>query len=274
MKQKRAVYRNIYSSHQEKSLKSMIKRELVLNFGYADKLSVADLLAEKIIDIFNEYAPDNQKVHPLQTVWVGIDENDGPARGKTIQHTKQKSCVINLWTQDEISRLADGKASLSSLLKERIVRITKEAKEQGSLFNATDLSLLFSKEVSSIRKLVQHYEQQTGKFLPLRSRVHDMGLTPSHKKHIIFLYLKGYLTSEIARLSDHDPENVDRYIKNFNRVYELFKDNLSVDKISFITGITPKVVKEYINLSIEFKSNPDQAQVIVDNNQNLVNNIS
>ncbi len=52
MKQKRAVYRNIYSSHQEKSLKSMIKRELVLNFGYADKLSVADLLAEKIVDIF------------------------------------------------------------------------------------------------------------------------------------------------------------------------------------------------------------------------------
>jgi hypothetical protein len=49
--------------------------------------------------------------------------------------------------------------------------------------------------------------------LPLRSRIHEMGLTSFHKKYLIFLYLQGYLTSEMARLTDHDAENVDRYIE-------------------------------------------------------------
>jgi hypothetical protein len=106
---KRAAHRSIYASHQQKSLKSMIKRELVLNFGYADKLSVAELLAERMIEIFHQYAPDKEKVRPLQTIWIAIDENDGPARGKTIENTQQKTCLLNLWTQEEINSLANGK---------------------------------------------------------------------------------------------------------------------------------------------------------------------
>jgi hypothetical protein len=92
--------------------------------------------------------------------------------------------------------------------------------------------LLTGREVSTIRKVIQEYEKQTSKLLPLRSRIHDMGLTLSHKKHIIFLCLKGYFASEMARLTDQDPENVDRYIKNFSRVWELFKENIQTEKIS------------------------------------------
>jgi len=32
------------------------------------------------------------------------------------------------------------------------------------------------------------------------------------------LYLQGYFTSEIARLTNHDPVNVDRYTDDFQRV--------------------------------------------------------
>jgi hypothetical protein len=140
-----------------------------------------------MIEIFHQYAPDKEKVKPLQTIWIAIDENDGPARGKTIENTQQKTCLLNLWTQEEINSLVNGKTTLSSSLKQRVVRITKEAKSQGTLLNATDLSLLTGREVSTIRKVIQEYEKQTSKLLPLRSRIHDMGLTLSHKKHIIFL---------------------------------------------------------------------------------------
>jgi hypothetical protein len=82
---------------------------------------------------------------------------------------------------------------------------------------------------------------------PTRSTIHDLGSTISHKREIVALHLQGYLTSEIARMTNHDPHNVDRYLRDFERVYEIARDGASLNKICFLTG-TSRLVKEYLGI--------------------------
>ena len=67
-KTKRLLYKSIFGVFQQKSLFNILRRELVLNFGYDNKLAIADVLAEKMLSLFKEYAPDREKVQPQQIV--------------------------------------------------------------------------------------------------------------------------------------------------------------------------------------------------------------
>ena len=246
-KKKRLLAKSMYSSVQQKSLESMIKRELVLNYGYDNKLAIAESLASRIMELFTDYAPDKDTVQPFQALWVAVDQYDPPAHGKTIAQTAQKTIIVDLWTHNELEQLAQG-TKPSALLPQRVARITKQALAQEAVLIQTDLSLLLGVSVASIRKAIDTWQQQHDEILPLRGNIHDMGMTFSHKRLIVELHLKGLLTSEIARISNHDPVNVDRYIDDFERVYEFAKEEAPIYKISFYTGMSENLVKEYLNI--------------------------
>lgn len=246
-KNKRLLAKSVYSSIQQKSLESMIKRELVLNYGYDNKLAIAESLAARIMQIFDDYAPDRERVKPFQVLWVAVDQYDPPAHGKTLAQTAQKTVVVDLWTEEELQALANG-INPSRLLPQRVARITKQALTQEAVFIQTDLALILGVSVSSIRKAIDKWYKQHNEILPLRGTIHDMGMTFSHKRQIIELHLQALLTSEIARITSHDPVNVDRYIDDFERVLEFARENTPVYKICFYTGISERLVKEYLNI--------------------------
>jgi hypothetical protein len=83
-KHRRLLTKALYGSIQQKSLENMIRRELVLNYGYDNKLAIAESLAARIMELFNEYAPDREQIKPFQVLWMAVDQYDPPAQGKTI----------------------------------------------------------------------------------------------------------------------------------------------------------------------------------------------
>lgn len=251
-KTKRFLAKSIYSSVQQKSLENMIKRELVLNYGYDNKLAIAESLASRIMQLLTDYAPDRDRVKPFQMIWIGVDQYDYPGHGKTIAQTAQKTIIVDLWTDEELAQLANG-VKPSSLLPQRIARITKQALADEAVLIQTDLALMLGVSIASIRKAIDKWQQEHDEILPLRGTIHDMGMTFSHKRLIIELHLKGLFTSEIARISNHDPENVDRYIDDFERVLEFAKEDAPIYKISFYTGMSEKLVKEYLAIIKEHK---------------------
>ena len=244
---KRLLAKSIYSTVQQKSLESMIKRELVLNYGYDNKLAIAESLASRIMELFTDYAPDRDSVQPFQVLWVAVDQYDPPGHGKTIAKTAQKTIVVDLWTHEELALLAEG-TKPSTLLPQRVARITKQALAQEAVLIQTDLSLMLGVSVASVRKAIDSWQKQHDEILPLRGTIHDMGMTFSHKRLIVELHLKGLLTSEIARISNHDPINVDRYIDDFERVLEFANEDAPIYKISFYTGMSENLVKEYLSI--------------------------
>lgn len=246
-KNKRLLDKSIYSTVQQKSLENMIKRELVLNYGYDNKLAIAESLSGRVMQLLEDYAPDKDRIKPFQILWVGIDQYDLPGHGKTLAQTAQRVVVLDLWTKEELDQLANGK-NPSSLLPQRVARITKQALVQEAVLIQTDLSMMLGVSIASIRKAIDRWQKDHNEILPLRGTIHDMGMTFSHKRLIVELHLKGFFTSEIARISNHDPVNVDRYIDDFERVLEFAKENAPLYKISFYTGMSERLVKEYLNI--------------------------
>lgn len=243
-KKRRLLAKSIYNSVQQKSLENMIKRELVLNYGYDNKLAIAEGLASRIMKLFDDYAPDQEKVKPFQVVWVAVDQYDPPAHGKTLAQTSQKAIVVDLWTREELDQLANGTRP-TLLLPQRVARITKQALAQEAVLIQTDLSLMLGVSIASVRKAIEKWQNENNEILPLRGTIHDMGTTFSHKRLIVELHLRGHLTADIARISNHDPVNVDRYIDDFERILEFEKENAPVYKIAFYTGMSERLVKEY-----------------------------
>ena len=68
----------VYKSLQQKTLRNMIIRELVINFGYDNQLAVADTLAKRVLEIVKEYSLENERVKPGQIVWQQSISMKGP----------------------------------------------------------------------------------------------------------------------------------------------------------------------------------------------------
>lgn len=246
-KTKRLLSKSIFGVFQQKSLFNILRRELVLNFGYDNKLAIADVLAERMLELFEQYAPDRERLQPQQIVWLAVDASDHPAYGKTLADTQQRTVILDLWDKEEIEKLANGTRP-RALLSQRVARLCQQAYQQGGLLTTTDLSLILGGSSSTIRHAMHTWEEAHGQLLPTRSTIHDLGSTISHKREIVALHLQGYLTSEIARMTNHDPHNVDRYLRDFERVYDMARDGASLNKICFLTGLSPRLVKEYLGI--------------------------
>jgi len=72
------------------------------------------------------------------------------------------------------------------------------------------------------------------------------------------LYLQGYLTPTIARKTNHSKEAVDRYIRDYENVKLVKSATDDVDKISQITHLSKRVIRQYLDLIPE--SLPDESQ--------------
>jgi len=236
----------LYKSLAQKTLRNMVVRELVLNFGYDNQVAVAETLAERVLRIVEEYSPPVDRVRMGQVVWQAVDIEDRPGRGKTMAMTKQRNVVLTLVSEEDVKQLNNG-VTQSELLPEIVARILLEAEAQGGLLSMVDLSVLLHCSIATVVGAREEWEEANGRILPTRGSVHDLGTTFTHKRQVLDLHLEGYFTSEIARKIHHDPENVDRYIDGFQRVLLLKLDGQPIDKICFYTGFGRKLVGQYLD---------------------------
>ena len=244
---KRAYTKMVFGRIQEKTLENMLKRELILNFGYDNQLAIAETLVEHFLRIVRDYAPEQSRVEAYQIRWLAIDKEDYPGMGKTIAKTRLKPVTLTLITHEEIAKLSEG-IKPRELLPERIARIYQEAYKQNGLLSNTDIAVLFNISLATASKMKKKWESLHQKILPTRGSIHDLGLTFTHKKQVIELFVRGYLTSEIARKLDHDPKCVDAYIRDFRRTKPLFEKQMPPEKIAFFTGMSVGLVKEYYKI--------------------------
>ncbi|MFQ5801006.1 MAG: DUF1670 domain-containing protein [Candidatus Hydrothermarchaeales archaeon] len=238
--------RLLYKSLAQKTLRNMVIRELVFNFGYDNQIAVAETLADRVLEIVKEYSPDRSTVKPGQVVWLAVDIEDRPGRGKSMSMTRLKPVILTLVSEEDVRQLNNG-LSPKELLPNIVARILLESEEQGGLLSMVDLSVLLNASISTVIKARERWEKANGKMLPTRGTIHDLGMTFTHKRQVVDLHLEGYFTSEIARKTGHDPSCVDRYIDDFQRVLMLKMDGQPLNKICFYTGLGRKLVSQYLD---------------------------
>jgi len=255
----RSFAKAIYGPSQQKTLHNLLKRELVLNFGFENKLKIADVLIESFLEIIDQYGQAKDSLKPHQILWPAIDKDDFPGYGKSMDKIKHKAIVLTLWTFEEIEKLAEG-LRLRETLMERIARLCKEAYAQDTLLSMTDISLILGISPSRASQLRKKWEENNGETLKTRGSYHDLGMTLTHKKQIIEDHLRGLMPSEIARKHKHEITSVDRYIRDFERTVPLFEEKQPISKIAFYTRMSEKLVKEYEKIYQTFLKNKNSSK--------------
>jgi hypothetical protein len=145
--------------------------------------------------------------------------------------------------EDRITRVKK-----NELLEKLIVRLCNETKEQGGVITETDIFILLRLPYTMISNHVTSYGKRTKKVIPRAGTEMDMGKSLTHKRLAFHNYKKKIPTSENARLIDHTPESVDRYIKDGTSIEKLYAAGYNEWDVAFFTGPPIYVVQEYVEI--------------------------
>jgi hypothetical protein len=246
--EKRLRNKATYGPLTQKTLHSALKRELMTNFGFENMALIADLLIERFLALVDEFTVAPGRLQPYQTLVIGIDKREKFGYGIPISNIKLKPAIVSLITPEEIQALAEG-IPLPRVRGEMIARILKEAFEQGAVLSFDIIGLLFGVSPSAVGGWVKkYYESHPGEVLPHAGVVFDLGRTRTHKGPILMLHYQGLLTQEIARRTNHEPQRVDKYLKDHQRIVTAHEAGHPLDEICLLTGLSSHLVKEHLVL--------------------------
>lgn len=246
------VKRNAFSGLEYKTFKTAVKQMLVDDFAFLGGPSVLELIAENIEKLANEYYRDVSSVTPGQMLWLAIDKDERSNHPKGMSRMKFKPVLLNILSKDDVTDLLERKKFRDIRIKTAI-RLFNEAMNQGGVLSNSDVAAMLHYSPSTVSSYVRDYIKKTGKIPPTRGYVHDLGPAISHKVQIIADHLRNKTTPQIGRKHKHNPKAVDTYIKDYEKVKTASSKNISVDEIAFITGLSKRIVKEYLILYEKFE---------------------
>ncbi len=235
------------SKTYETSLFNLIQSE----FGYIGGPDVVKLFVKKICELNNEYFARNDYVKPGEMRYLALKLGQKYSAAKRLQDMELIPITLTIITTEDIDDRVK-KFSRGAMMRKIIVRLLKEAKQQNAVLTETDLAILLRVSPAAISKYILEYEEETGEVLPRVGSEMDVGKTLSHKKFAFQNYKKKIPTSVNARLIDHNPASVDRYIKDGLRVEKLYNDGYPEWEIAFFTGLPGYLVKEYVEIVKEY----------------------
>jgi transposase len=186
---------------------------------------------------------------PGQICYVAVAE--GQPAGRPLSHCVTIPILLTVFSPEDAEVLGD--QGSVALRRARLHRLTHEARRQGGLLSYEDLSLLLAVDVTTVRRLVRRCRQE-GLQIPSRGLVSDIGPGTSHKSRVIELLFRGMQPFAIAAYTSHSLSSVERYVIDFARVVELCRRGYPKAAIVRITGLSPKTVREYLELMKRYGS--------------------
>jgi len=188
-----------------------------------------------------------------QMTYLAVSAETPP--GSAVVECPRIAITLTLDSPDDLEALRTGVAALR---RSKIQRLTVEAQEQGALLTQEDLARLLCTSRSTIKRDIVELRAQDVA-VPTRGQVKDIGRGVSHKAHIVGDWLAGYTFSEIQRRRWHSIGSIERYCGDFLRVVRLHAQGLAVGEIRIGSGLSERLVQEYLDLYA--KAGPTNAQI-------------
>ena len=233
-----------YSSAHDRFLKPALVNFFAREFSDAFGPIVRENIADALIDLFNSLCPESSRLKPGQIVWNALDKRTRADSEKR----RYKPVKLSLVTDEEVSMFEKG-TLVTTIRKNVMARMIREAFQQEAVLSTRDLSLLLVSSASALSHQRIEYEKEHQTVLPHTGVIHDMGSTLTHKRIIIYKHIvEKKDPSIVARETNHSQPAVDKYIKDFNRVKTLVNDNKDIDFIHHTTNIARPVVKQYLQI--------------------------
>ncbi len=245
-----------YQSTAQHTFRQAVVHLLENEYKLIGSHKVIQMIANDIADLHDEFYRDTPQVPPGHIVWRGtLDEGRKPPAGRRAEEEPTVTAILPLITPEDITEAASGcpKGKNPNIWSHerdtrKIARLIQAGLDNPSgrlLLSQAELSLLINRAIGTIRKCIGDHFEQTGELLPTQGYIQDKGSKPTHKGIILRLYEKGKAPPDIARLTYHSLEAVDRYIKDYERVKVLLNKGLDLTEISHAIGRGIRTVREY-----------------------------
>jgi len=239
---------------QKRSVADLLVHKFLTEYGYDHGPVIARAIVDDILATVERCYPE--RVPPKTVVWLAVRrEKRGQRKGLDI--TDLVPVKLLVISESEIKLLTDARLRKDRQARRasnraRFARWCFEAYEQGGVLTQLDLSLLSGLSANYISKALREYETETGEIVPTRGTVHDIGPSVTHKAEVIRRWLRNESPAQIARVSNHSQEAVDRYIADCQKVRTLAQ-RLPSTELPALTGLSASVVEQYIELLREYE---------------------
>jgi hypothetical protein len=247
-----------YVGSSKRTFEVALGNMLAKDYSLVGSERVRQMIVEDVLALVEQFYPPTERMRPGWVVFTGTK-----ASGKKAypgQEGGDHELVTIPWplllpedvtTHIEAPSGELGKKELHNLLLRRLVRLVEHGlhHEQGPvLLTQADLSLLMGLKTEQISQLLAQARQETGKALITKGYYFDQGMRPTHKAQIIALYEGGVDEAVIAQRTQHSPQSVGRYIRDYERVKLLVERQIALEEMAPLTGMTPGVVKAHWKL--------------------------
>lgn len=236
---------NPFSSLPRKSFENALEYLLYKEYRFLGGKRVAKMIVNDVKNLIEQFFPDNLEVG--QVIWPAISINESLEQHKRIENHKIIPVKLNLVTVEDLEKI-EKKVKRAEIEKGRTIRLFKEAYEQGALLTQADVGVLLGESIPTVSRCIKQYQIENNEVLPTRGNIHDIGPGITHKGIIVRKKLEKKSTSQIAKETNHSPEAVDRYIRDYGRVKMLIGKRMTAEEISYATGMSKGVVEQYKDL--------------------------
>jgi DNA-binding CsgD family transcriptional regulator len=230
-----------------KSPEGMFKQDVI--FGYGLSRVEAEALWDYVKNFVKEHYLACRFDNQIIFYAVSADE---PA-GKPVKDCKLIPVKLTLYSH--LDRKIKDKLGIVALREYIAKRLAREAYKQGGLLSQADISDILILDRSTVKRIVARIKKK-GDAIPTRGEIKDIGPGLSHKARIVELLLKRYQPTEVALKTKHGIGSITRYFENFIKVAYLYDEGFGPLKIRYLSGISEKVVGEYIELYDRFRKEP------------------
>lgn len=230
---------------QDKTLKNALAHRLHREFPRIGGPRILALCAEMILETLADHVRPREHLTHGQVLWLGYAVDDPPARGKRTADSDLVPIVLDVSCASDVQARLDRRAP-AERLRDKAVRLCQQAYAQKALLSNCDLAEILNTADSQIAALLAEHERATGRVVPRRATVHDVGSGVTHKRIICRKrYRDGKPPELIARETYHSLEAVDRYLGQFDRVRHCRRQGFDVRQIAYTLRCGERLVREY-----------------------------
>jgi hypothetical protein len=185
---------------------------------------------------------------------MAVPLDQPPHRYQRIADLNLVPVVLDLSTADDVQRRLDRKHPQEQL-REKAARLCQQAHAQGGLLSNCDLAELLAQSDSRIAQVLAEYERTSGRVVPRRATLHDVGTALTHKRIICYKrYAEGKEPHLVARETWHSLEAVDHYLGQYDRVRCCRQQALSPEQTAHLLGCSVALVQEYLRIDDELQT--------------------
>lgn len=246
----------IESRFKKRDLASLLVRKFLTEYGYDHGPVVAEAIVADILATIERCCPE--RVPPKTVTWLAVCRQ-WRGRKKGVDISDLVPVQLPMVSEEEITLLMTPalrreRKARRAFCRARFARWCFEAYEQGGVLTLLDLSMLSGLGQSHIGELLREYEARSGRIVPTRGTVHDLGPGVTHKKEVIRRWLRGESAAKIARVLNHSQMAVDRYLSDYRRV-RLLAQQFPTTELPALAGLSASVVREYLALLHKYEPN-------------------